>query len=40
MEARVPWLTELRCKPSYHGRANFSYVSVDIAVKHLHARLG
>ena len=37
---RVPRVTELPGKPSYPGRANFSYVSLENAPKHLHARQG
>ena len=37
---RVPRLTELPGQPSYPGRANFSYVSLENASKRLHARQG
>ena len=36
----MPGLTELHGRPSYSGRANFSYVSLEIASKRLHARQG
>ena len=36
----MPGLTELHGKPSYPGRANFSYVSLEITSKRLHARQG
>ena len=36
----MPRLTELPGKPSYPGRANFSYVSLENAPKRLHAKQG